>query len=137
MKRDPAPTGWSVVAFLTLIYLASAALVETGRPRLELHAYPLMSIAAPGGCSSVLFAAEIKGPEAEDWYCPSVRWGWPDGTHSFEESDCPSWQEKDEFPRRWSRRVCLPSNPDPMLVVVKLERRGDVIATQTVEVTVK
>lgn len=125
------------VPLLVMIYLATVALMEVVRPKLELRAFPLMSIANPAGCSSVLFIAEIKGPEAEDFYCPGVRWTWPNGTESFEESDCAPWDQKDDFPRRWSRRACLPSSPVPMRVEVRLERGKDVIAKSAVEVQVK
>ena len=86
---------------------------------------------AVGACASVLLVAEIRGPEVESWYCPRLEWEFPDGTRATEESDCPPFDQREEFPRFWSRRVCSPATPqgvDEWTVGVTLSRAGHVLA---------
>ena len=54
----------------------------------------------------ILLTAELKGgKETEKFYCPRVEWEWPDGTRSTEESDCPEFEKRDDYPRSWRREI--------------------------------
>jgi hypothetical protein len=129
---------------------------EPTHPTLAIRVFPPISIAPLGtGCSSVLFTAEIRGPEAEGWYCPRVEWRWPDGTVSTTESDCPAFAERGRegwhregetvvddpagFPRRWARSVCLPAHPQgkAWVIEVRLSKAGRTIATAVGEAHVR
>lgn len=87
----------------------------------------------------MLLTAEIRGPETEEWYCPAVEWTFPDGTRASEESDCAPFADRDDFPRRWSRRVCAPAHPNggSWTVGVRLSRSGHTIARAEVEFWVR
>jgi hypothetical protein len=143
------------MARLAVIALLLAA--TSADPALTLRAFPPVSLAnVAAGCSPILFTAEIRGPEAEAWYCPEVRWQWPDGTVSTEESDCVPFEVRDRvgwhregerivddpapgFPRRWSRSVCIPARDDgePWTIEVRLSRAGRVLARREVRVHIR
>jgi len=54
----------------------------------------------------ILLRAKLEGgDETEEFYCPAVEWEWPNGTRSTEESDCPPYAERTEYPRVWSRWI--------------------------------
>lgn len=78
------------------IMLLVIALVATSpnKPSLTVRAFPMMSLAGPRGCSSVLVTAEIVGPEDENWYCPKIEWEMPDSTNAVEESDCSPFEKR-------------------------------------------
>lgn len=140
-----------------LAAILALLLAQEGKPNLIVRVYPPMTIAPLGvGCAMVRLTAEIRGPETPEWYCPEVKWTWPDDTVSTEESDCPPFEERhrvgwrreggrivDEpahgFPRRWVRDVCFPAAPtdDPWIVTVELARAGRVFAKQYARVTVR
>ena len=122
--------------------LAIALLLALGADdnSLTLRAFPrVQNVDLGRGCSEVLLTAEIRGPETERFYCPAVTWEFPDGTRASEESDCPPFEEREEFPRRWSRRVCAPAHPqgDAWIVTVKLSRSGHTVAQASVDFWVK
>lgn len=124
------------VSMLLVILLLADVEDKNG---LKTHAWPVVSQATGVGCSSVLLTAAITGPETEEWYCPKVEWIKPDGSVSMVESDCPAFTERDEFPRRWTLRICVPPHPrgDMWEVEVRLSKSGRVIATSTARFLVK
>lgn len=122
--------------------LALAILLALGAASSSTHlvtrATPRLSL-ADGACSSVLLIAEIVGPETEEWYCPKVTWEIPDGTRSSEESDCPPFDQREEFRRLWRRRICAPPTPvgtDAWEVGVELSKSGRTVAHGVVQFTV-
>jgi hypothetical protein len=114
------------MSFLIALLLALA----DDKPGLRTRVFPAVSIAGPTGCSEVLLTAEIVGPEVEGWYCPAIEWTFPDGTRASEESDCAPFDEREEYPRLWRRRVCAPAHPHGLewTVEVRLSRSGKTIA---------
>lgn len=72
------------------------------RPELVTRAFPMVqNVDMSRRCSVVRLTAEIKGPEAEGWYCPRVEWEKPDGTRAVTESDCPPFERRNEcYPAR-------------------------------------
>lgn len=56
--------------------------------------------------SEVLLSLTLEGKEEEKYYCPEVEWEYGE-LRNREYSDCPSYDSRDEYPRRWSRRVVL------------------------------
>lgn len=110
------------------------------KPRLETRVFPAMqTVDLSKGCSQVLLTAEIKGVEDERWYCPQVIWEMPDGTQAMEESDCPPFEEREDYPRIWRRRVCAPAHPkgDPWSVYVRLKKNDKVIGFSEIRFVVK
>lgn len=110
------------------------------KPRLETRVFPAMqTVDLAKGCSQVLMTAEIKGTEDEGWYCPQVIWEMPDGTQAMEESDCAPFEEREDYPRIWRRRICAPAHPigEPWTVNVKLKKNDKTIAFAEIRFVVK
>lgn len=115
---------------MTLLLLLLILSSENDQTHLVAKAHPRLSIAPVGtGCSQITITAEIKGSESEGWYCPRVEFLRPDGTRSSQESDCPPFTEREEFPRIWRHRVCAPPHPHGMdwTIAVRLYRGDKVI----------
>ena len=74
---------------------------------LEVRSYPRVHLASPGVALQQQWIAEIKGPETEEWYCPTVTWEFPDGTKSSHESDCVPFEERN-LPQRSKELRCQP-----------------------------
>jgi len=108
-------------------------LASPSKPSLELRASPRISTAIV--CSNVLLLAQIVGPEEEAWYCPAVEWILPDGTSHKEESDCPPFSEREEYPRLWTRRICAP--PGDWTVDVRLSKDGRLLRRGSIDFWVK
>lgn len=74
-----------------------------GDARLVLTAPPMTMSIAGEAYATVIVTAEIQGEITEDWYCPGIRFDWPDDTHSVRESDCVpfSSMEAKDIVRRW------------------------------------
>lgn len=117
---------------LTLVVLTLAAAAE---PSLSLRASPPVVMAG----REVLLTAELHGEEREDWYCPAVKWRFPDGTEggcgSSVESDCPPFEERDDYPRRWTCRVR--PGEGTHVFWVELSKAGKRKAAQSVTVEVR
>jgi hypothetical protein len=115
---------------LAVSLLVGAPCFAGEKNELKVRAWPVVSQAGTG-CSIVLLTAAITGPETEEWYCPKVEWIKPDETVSMVEADCPVFAEREEFPRRWKLRICVPTHPngDMWEVTVRLSKSGRVVAT--------
>jgi len=109
---------------LTLLSALSTG-KEVKDPDLRLRVQPRVSQAPPGGYRSILLTAEIVGPEDEDYYCPEVVWVWSDSTQSSTESDCDPFEERTDYPRRFTRRVLTPPSESEYRVCVMLRKGGD------------
>jgi len=119
--------------------LALLLLTAVGKPTLNVRVFPQVSVVnLSQGCTTVLLTAELAGEESEKWYCPKVTWEFPDGTQATEESDCAPFEERDEYPRIWRRRLCAPAHPqgEAWIVYVSLSKK-DVIARQEIRFFVK
>lgn len=94
-----------VAAILLILAASDEAWAGEKKPKgleFRMRASPQMIVVD----SMVLLTAELVGEgEPEDLYCPEITWHWPDGTHSVEQSDCPAYDVREEYPRRWTRRV--------------------------------
>ena len=93
-------------------------------------------MAPVGGYRSILLTAEIVGPESEEYYCPEVVWVWSDSTRSATESDCDPFEERSEYPRRFTRRVLTPASQFDYRVCVVLRKDGEPIDRSCVRFTV-
>jgi hypothetical protein len=51
------------------------------------------------------------GDDTEAWYCPAVEWSIRnvEMTTALRESDCPPYDQREEYPRSWSRDYVLPA----------------------------
>jgi hypothetical protein len=79
----------------------SAKADETGRPRFSLKAQPASGIAP----ARVVLMAELTGGANDfaEYYCPTIRWEWDDGTSSESASDCEPYEAgKTEIKRRFT-----------------------------------
>lgn len=123
--------------FLLVLLLLSQ---NADKPRLETRVFPaVQNEDLSRGCSQVLMTAEIKGVEDELWYCPQVVWEMPDGTQAMEESDCAPFEEREEYPRIWRRRICAPAHPngEHWSIFVKLIKNKEVLARSEIRFVVK
>jgi hypothetical protein len=75
----------------------------------------------------ILVTVEIVGPETEKYYCPEVVWVWPNGTRSSEESDCEPFEQRSDYPRRFTRRIAAHAFPRDYVVCVVLRKSGESI----------
>lgn len=124
---------------------------QTGGPRLVI--LPLQRVMANeyvstsrGGfmVGTAVLVAEIRGQLNEDWWCPGVRWTFPQTeghnpsltTTSYEESDCGPYSEAaaQKQSRRLSKRVKLPEGR--WEIRLELVHGDRVIATDTVVIEV-
>lgn len=124
--------------------LLLALLLQGDKPKLETRVFPQMQTFMIGGScrnatrSNVILTAEIKGQEAEEWYCPRVEWTLPNGTHAMEESDCDPWEEHEDYPRIWRKPYCAgPDVGDGQVAVVRLIKNGSVVAFAEIRFFVK
>ena len=82
-------------------------------------------MAFPG--DPITLTARLEGvDEPEALYCPRVVWEWPNGTTSAEEGDCPPYAAREEYPRRWVKRIAL-AVPGEYPVRVRWEKAGRVV----------
>jgi len=100
---------------------------EAEAPDVRLRAAPRISIAPPGGATPILLTAEIVGPETEAYYCPEVVWVWPNGSRSSEESDCEPFEQRGDYPRRFTKRIAAHAFPRDYVVCVELRKSGEAI----------
>jgi hypothetical protein len=110
---------------------------RTGDPRLALRS-PNFVLAHPGtNGADVVVSAEIEGELTENWYCPAVRFEWPDGSASKMEADCAPWPPEDisKAERKWKRSHWFPAGEWTVRVV--LSRSGKDFARQEVRVIIK
>jgi hypothetical protein len=111
-----------------ILLLAGAVwAAEAEDPDVRLRAAPRISLAPPGGVTPILLTAEIVGPETEAYYCPEVVWVWPNGTRSSEESDCEPFEERGEYPRRFTKRIAAHAYARDYVVCVELRKGGEAI----------
>lgn len=125
------------IATLLVIGLAAcgatiARVVEPHRPTLVLRSSRMLTL--PG--QPITLTAELVGGEdTETFYCPAEVWRWPDGTESVHEPDCPAFDARVEFPRRWTKRGSLAA-PGVYRFEVRLEKpRGHVVGQASIELT--
>jgi hypothetical protein len=74
---------------------------DSGKAVLSLRATPAMAFAP----ARINLSAQLKGGsvDTEDFYCPTVRWDWGDGTISESSSDCEPFQpNKSEIQRSFT-----------------------------------
>lgn len=85
-----------------------------------------------------LVAELVGGDESERFYCPALTWTWPDGTHAYEESDCPPFDKREgEFPRIWSKDKVFGESPeDGWLVTVEWSKAGRTLTKAETKVKV-
>ncbi len=69
-----------------------------GRTWFELRASPRISVASD---KPLYLMAYIRGDESEEFYCPKIELEIDGERVSTRESDCPSFDNRDEFPRYW------------------------------------
>lgn len=102
-----------------------AHIAEPNRPHFELRASRL--IALPG--QPITLTAELIGGEDDELhYCPRVVWELPDGTESSQEGDCPPWEQRVDYVRRWMKHGSLAA-PGKYVFTVRLEKpAGHVVA---------
>ena len=85
-----------------MVTLALFMLLAAPDPRPGLRVSPKTGFAP----LRIMLTAELRGgEETEKFYCPRVEWEWPDGTRSAEESDCPEFERRDDYPRSWRREI--------------------------------
>lgn len=100
------------------------ATVKPKQPQLELRASRQMAFA---GQPILLTAALVGGEDVESLYCPDIVWTWPDGTESRHEADCPPFEQREEYPRRWTRWVALAYAGQVYPVGFRIEKAGRVL----------
>lgn len=110
---------------LGLLLAGALQAADAKDPDVRLRAAPRVSLAPPGGVSPILLTAEIVGPETEKYYCPEVVWIWPNGTYSSEESDCEPFEERSDYPRRFTRRIAAHAFTRDYVVCVELRKSGE------------
>jgi hypothetical protein len=111
-----------------ILLLAGAVwAAEAEEPDVRLRAVPRNSLAPLGGVTPILLTAEIEGPENEAYYCPEVVWVWPNGTRSSEESDCEPFEERREYPRRFTKRIAAHAYARDYVVCVELRKSGEAV----------
>jgi hypothetical protein len=69
-------------------------------------------------------------------YCPEVEWEWGDGGKSVQESDCEPWAAGSKIDRRFTAHHSYP-RAGLYPVRVRLSKSGKLIASQTLQVTVR
>lgn len=81
----------------------------------------LVSISPPLGLSplKITIRATITTP-TEAWYCPSIEVTWVDGTRSARQSDCPPWDEVEDF--YWVERFEKTLGPGVHTIKVRLKQ---------------
>lgn len=131
-----------MLTFLIMRYLLIllALITQADQPKLVTRVFPqVQTVDLARGCSTVILTAEIKGVEDERWYCPKIVWSMPDGTEAMEESDCAPFEEREDYPRIWRRRVCVPAHPygQAWSVRVKLLKNGKQFAQDEIRFYVK
>lgn len=88
------------IGLLTLLVALGAS--QEGKPALTLKTYPRNAVRP----SEILLSLSLEGKEEEKYYCPEVEWEFG-GLRATEYSDCQPYDKRDEYPRRWSKRVGL------------------------------
>jgi len=107
---------------------------RTGKARLAVRAFPRVGFAHPVYGLGVTIRAELEGAEEpESLYCPKVEWWLSGELLGTEESDCPAYDARTEYPRSWSRSLAV--GPGEHVFEVKLLRAGHVVAAKQVIVT--
>jgi len=106
---------WAVVMVLACAHLG----MEEQEPTFGLRASKLMAFPE----TPIMLTASLGGEEVERLYCPRVVWEWPDGTESTEESECPPFADRGEYPRRWTKWIAL-AVPGEYPVKVRWEMAG-------------
>ena len=102
------------------------------KPKVELFASPMVSIASPGHPSVITLRLVLTNAD-EKYNCPGIRYIWPNDTESFQEADCqPGVVEKRQS---WIRRVAV--GPGDHLFVVRIEKAGKVLARKSILVEVR
>jgi len=105
---------------------------EPKKPAFALRASRQMAFP---GVPILLTAALDGGEEVEEYYCPLIEWTWANGTHSREGGDCPEFDKREDYPRRWTRWVAL-TVPGEYKVEVRWEKpEGKVIGMRDIVLT--
>jgi hypothetical protein len=120
-----------LLAVVTPVTLDASG-VERERPSLDLRASP--RVAYPP--VRVMVVAELKGgADAEEFYCPAVKWEWGDGSTSGVESDCDPFEPGTTLERRFTGRHAY-REPGEFDVRVTLQRAGRDIASATIQLSI-
>jgi hypothetical protein len=119
----------------SLALLAAASASPASRPA---NTHPHL-VASPRAGLEPLRAhlrATLEGLESETWYCPAVTWEIEgvEGTTSTRESDCPAFDDREEFPRAWTRDYVLPAGDWSVLVTFSKAGKILGIVRETVRV---
>ena len=88
----------ALVSLMIILRLWLALTMAAEKPRFVVSVTPQFSIA---GESPVLLIATIRGDETEEFYCPARELWWNGERVSRAESECPPFEEREEYPRRW------------------------------------
>lgn len=94
----------TLVGFLILLSALVGTLFAAPKPRLNASVFPQLALHDPAiGGAFVDIRFRVTGDGGEEWYCPAFRVAWPDGTQSFQESDCPPYETRDPeaYPPSW------------------------------------
>ena len=107
---------------------------DSKKPKLSLKAQPAISMSP----SRVVLTAEITGGanDFEEFYCPTVVWGWGDGTQSEASADCAPYESgKSEIKRHFTvEHVFRAGN---FRVLFHLKQRDKTVGTATVNIQVR
>lgn len=81
-----------------MLFCLCSSLQAGEKSRLVVSATPMISIMNE---SPVLIMAKITGEETEDYYCPALEL-WLNKTRvKSQESDCPPFEKREDYPRFW------------------------------------
>lgn len=124
---------YGVLTFLVMLLWA-----QTGhcadKPKVKLTASPMVALAGPTQPASIRLRLTIENG-GEALYCPKIVWEWPWGTKSTEESDCLPYHPKMANERQsWGRLISV--GPGEHTFIVKIEKAGKTLRTESVNVTV-
>jgi hypothetical protein len=107
---------------------------EGKRPKFTLKAQPPYGITP----ARIVLTAELSGgDDLEEYYCPTVRWEWDDGTSSESTVDCAPYEAgKTELKRRFTIEHTF-KRSGSFKVYVRLKQRNREIAVTSTMVQVQ
>lgn len=123
----------AVVGLVSAVGCASRLHVQGSskvlKPVAKLSAGPLILPASLTNPPTLFLRVSVRNVNEEFW-CPGIRWIWPDGTVSEDEGDCEPFNPSDSYQRKWtvSKEVRIPAfRGGPRTVGVQLVKAGRVI----------
>ena len=105
------------------------------RPRFTLKAQPSLSIAP----TRIVLTAELNGGpnDFEEFYCPTVRWEWADGTSSEATNDCTPYEPGASEIKRLYVVEHRFERPGAYKVFVRLKQRDKEVAAASALIQVR